>query len=402
MHQFYRTERIELKKGQLVRIITATAKTKEHHKSIDVCRYWEDGKVEIRNIDYKYGAMTWLFDAPDEKYWDENGKERRIGVCPWCRIDKHHDINKSFCYDRVVCGADNDVILEKYPEFKWVLKKATIPTCELFQTIEIWKKYPSQVEALLAAGHSKLALNMQTYAAKDKTAIINWCRLHQGSNDTLVNIRRMIKYGITPKMIHHCTENNKTKLVKLKFADYAHYNENSPLDLWRDYLDMAQTLEHNVNDPYWRFPKDIEKAHDKVHRQLEAIEKAKRKSENKKLDAKIRKVTEKLFKNILKAGEIKVYVPRNMEEIYRQAKILHQCLITAEYHKKVIDKKLVLVFVAKRGEPYATAELVRHGNKYKLGQFYGDESDSSDCIAKDDAKAAFNQWTKQFKVRMVS
>lgn len=85
MNHFLRSERIELKNGQLVRIITATAKTKQHHKSLDVCRYWEDGKVEIRNIDFTYGGMGWLFAPPDETYIDDDCKKRKVGVCPWQR-----------------------------------------------------------------------------------------------------------------------------------------------------------------------------------------------------------------------------------------------------------------------------------------------------------------------------
>lgn len=402
MHSFYRSERIELKNGQLVRIITATANTKQHHKSLDVCRYWEDGKVEIRNIDFTYGGMGWLFDPPDEIYIDGNGKKRKVGVCPWQRIDRHHNITGNLCFDRFVYSHDHGPILEKYPEFKWVLKKATIPTCELFQVIKIWKQYPSQVEALLSAGHHKLAINRQTFDAKDKAAIINWCRCHEGADETLVNIRRMIKYGISPEMIRHCIDRNKRSKVKVTFGDYAHYKEDFDFSIWRDYLDMAQKAGHDVNDPYWRFPKEIRKAHDKVQRQCAAIERAKILAENKKIDAGIRKATEKMFTNVLKTGDIKVYIPRNMDAIRKQAEILNQCLVTAEYYKRIIDRSTVLVFIAKEGEPYATAELVRHGRKYKLGQFYGDENDRNDCLAKDDAKIALDQWAKKFKVRMAA
>lgn len=84
-----------------------------------------------------------------------------------------------------------------------------------------------------------------------------------------------------------------------------------------------------------------------------------------------------------------VFVPESVEEISRQADALHQCLITADYVSKVIDKECILVLVQKDGVPVATCQLL-NGNK--IGQFYADELDRSNCLPSDEVREVMNKW----------
>ena len=120
--------------------------------------------------------------------------------------------------------------------------------------------------------------------------------------------------------------------------------------------------------------------------------KAEDEEEQKKKDD-FEKMMKKWNGKSIKMNDIEIYVPRTYEEVDAHAKALHQCLIYADYIKKVIEKKLLLVFVSKNGKPNATAEIKRDGT---IGQFYADER-SKNIFPSEVVKKIMNEWIEMYK-----
>ena len=119
------------------------------------------------------------------------------------------------------------------------------------------------------------------------------------------------------------------------------------------------------------------------------------------MDARYTKAVQKFMGKTLEMDNLKVFVPEKIADYEHQADVLHQCIVENGYYEKVADKDCVLVFITKENEPYATAELIKKGRKFKLGQFYGDE-DLEDYEAKPDAVNALNIWAKTYKLNIAS
>ena len=61
------------------------------------------------------------------------------------------------------------------------------------------------------------------------------------------------------------------KLMEYKwFKKYGAESDFAMMDTYSDYLYICGRCGHNTKDPYWRYPKDINAAHAKVHAEYEA------------------------------------------------------------------------------------------------------------------------------------
>ena len=133
----------------------------------------------------------------------------------------------------------------------------------------------------------------------------------------------------------------------------------------------------------------MQKKHDELREEVARIEELKRLETLKAKQEKYIKAVKNYLPMNYDIDGYTVFVPGTVEEIDRQAKELHQCLITCDYISRVIKGECVLVFVQKNGEPVATAEL-KKGNK--IGQFYANELDRDNCLPTDKVRAVMNKW----------
>lgn len=388
MHYFDKSEHLEIKRGQIVRIVTAHSHGKKKHKPLDVVRYWEDGKVETRNIDMMYRATGWLISWPDEC-----GRLEK-----WFNMTKNHvNITESLIYDRTICGADLDVIYSKYPDFKWIVKKAPyIYNADLFRILNNWKKWPSQVEALMAAGCYNLACNKNTYTAKNQREIIDYIRSNPGCNPTYSCLQTLLKYGIT------IDEFEEYQYWQTNYGIRTHYNAykwlkekglNKDRDYivrYNDYKKMCTEAGHNFHDPYWYKPKQIGAAHSKVMEEIKRIRDARTAKANEAKYKKFLDVAKKLAKKITIDKKWKCYVPQTVEDVSEQAKKLNQCLISCDYIGKMANRKCTLVFVTFNGRRIATAEIVGK----EIRQFYGNEHSKNMKPGKK-ATEILNKWLNE-------
>lgn len=414
MNFFDRSERLEMIEGQLCRIVTAYGKDKAHKgEKMDVLKHFEDGNKYIRNIEYKNAACGWLIAWPGYIYqnccWGYKSEPYTAEVDEWYHCSNDF---KGFSL-HYPSKAEENLILQKYPEFKWIFKKANLTTEEIFHILPCWKKAPQQVEMLLGAGYRLLALNKNIYQLKNPRPVLEWLRRNPGNKYiTLAEIQKSLKWNIDLDELHRF-ENSRIPRLNLPYDCWKYMqtvllpndqtkSETSCSHHYKDYLDMAKKAGHNINEKYWRFPKLLREAHAKVMRECEKIDAMKAKAEREQKQKDYTAAIKTMVKKMLKVEKMNVFIPATIEQIEHQANALNQCLIRCDYIKKVIKGECFLVFITKAGKPYATCELKKskRGNKFSIGQFYGNEK-LKNYLAKADAKKALDEWAAANKVNII-
>lgn len=391
MNNFTRRERISIVDGKLCREFFCQGKGAE----MMVAKVFEDGSQVSRNLDY-IGMFGWRFTEPGRKY-------NRCYQTFTAQLDEWGDYTPSlvnFC-SRKLTEADKNIVLKAHPELKWILAKSDIGTAYLFKLMKNFKKDPRLCETLLSMGCQSLALNGSFYNAKDKWEIVKWLSKNLDRKlENLGDIRLHLNgydFGIIHDYRSTIWRHNYVTIEEWLYLGGT-YRETV---LYRDYIQMAKKAGHDVKDPYWHYPKDLKKAHDKVMKECRAIDNLKKAEELKKKQAEYTAKVQKWLSKTFEDDGLKVFVQGDLAKWQDHADKLHQCIVASKYDEKMIRGECVLVFITKGGKPYATAELKPSGRKYKLGQFYGNER-LKDYAAKPDAVAAFNKWAKTYNIKVAA
>lgn len=405
MARFFRAERIEIVDGQLCRIISAAKKK----RFFDIAKIYEDGTQLCRNI-YWAGCGGWVYEEPGSRrhgYAHTQIIEKEDWGKAWYNVDN--------IYYEPPTPASVDKILSKYPEFKWVLNKVDWNTTTIFKVLKLWKKEPKLTETLVSMGRTDYAQNGSLYKAKDRWNIVKWLSRNHDANISLQDLRIMRKYDATLEEVKDYRR-NVWRYNYINFTQWRYTKKvNIEPQFYKDYLSLCQEVKKDLDDPYWAFPANFNERHDKVleevmnHRAAaEAIRQAKMakeqqeriKKEKSKFDM-FHKMMAKLTERRFSEGNLDVFIPQSVETVMKQADTLNQCLIDCDYIKKVVEKKCLLVFILKDGLPYATAELIKKGRKFRIGQFYGDQN-LDDYNATEEARNALDSWAKTFKVNIAA
>lgn len=175
------------------------------------------------------------------------------------------------------------------------------------------------------------------------------------------------------------------------FKDYFYVQShcNGSRISYYDYLSFVdQTLHHNINDPYWRYPKDFVKAcNDMIDFKA-------------KLSAEKNALRAKAFNDVVSQFDFNkcingysFHIPKSYLELEKQASILNQCLIVCSYDKKVVKHESFLFFVSKDDVPYGTFEVDRDN---KIVQFYLNEADRKNCHPSEELKSIANNIIESF------
>ena len=397
-------DRLVMRKNRLERVVTASwdSKRRKSKGKMDVFRLDEDGRIKCRNIDLcTMGGYLFVNPKVYVQSWGT----------PWVNM---YDFR--FCRTHSIKDSEKEMLIKAYPEFKWTLEKCCKrinPTLAFaFNLLQAWKRDPN-VEYLVDAGLFYLAFNkaFSKMSHAKQMEVVRFIRDNLGGRDEpLVKVKTMMKYGISEKQYTTWTNFRPDGKV-VKYGEYLYFKKfkfKSEWDLmhfvrmYKDYEFMTKKAGHNWKDPYWLYPKDLKAMHDKVMKECELIDEAKRiaderlaseRERNKK--ANYEKLARKWVEKTLKKGAFEVFVPADVKTISKQANVLHQCLINADYVQRVIDKRCLLVFVWKDGKPYATAEIFKNGT---TGQFYADER-KRNIKPEETAKQALDEWLDTYKPR---
>lgn len=408
--KFGRMQKIKMVDGQLCRIIYCNVK---NEKWFECGHIYEDGKQESRNLDYR-GIAGWIFHMPGHKY-KGYGEYYIAGKDTW---GNYTPSLENFCSSKIT-KSERRLILSKYPEFRWALDKGKWEySADIFKALKLWKLDARLMETLCSMGYRILALNGQLYRMTTKWDIVKEIS-RMGYKDgygLLGDIQLMHKYKASMDDVLEYRKDEE-RYNHVNFAEWKYLLRFQDLGkgYYHDYMRMCRELGKDLKDPYWKYPKDLKKQHEKVRKEVankraaeEAILKAKlaerRKLEEKAKMDKFRKFVKMMAKFCDKTfsdGKISVMVPQSVDDVSKQAKRLNQCLIDCDYIGKVVKRECLLVFVMKDGKPYATAELIRNGRKFKIGQFYGNEH-LKDYNARPDARKALEDWASLNKFNIAA
>ena len=162
---------------------------------------------------------------------------------------------------------------------------------------------------------------------------------------------------IEPEDVHKLEELLSEASSAITEKDYKYFLKNnvSPyrISFYEDYLRMAEKCGIPVNENRYKYPKDLQKAHDEVQEKYDIIV-------NKELDEGIEKVAEQMQKYIWtsKKTGLSIVPARTSEELIEESKQQHNCVRT--YIKDVADGKTSIFFVRKMSDPnssFVTLEL---------------------------------------------
>ena len=386
---------IAIKDGKVVRYVLASwPATRTHDRgNIEVYKIDEDGNEKVRYLDYRpiSGYMVDL-DFNDDTWYNISGccKALRTG---------------SNVHSMPLTEDETAYILKVHPEFKWTLQKAgTITPAKAMKLLTAWKK-DHKTELLVGAHLDNLVANGNFLRMKNERqkAVLAFIRKTPGADQWTLSKILFVMHGHTPKeyndwMSFRCSYGTGCAFDVFKYLD----GNRHAFDMYLDYIRTAERCGHDIKDNYWKFPKDLKKAHDKVMREYDRIVEARRMAEKAAATKRERekkknfeKVVGKWLKKTLRKNGFVVSIPGDIKTIQKQAKKLHQCLVSCDYIGKMADRRCLLVFIStKDGVPVATAEILPSG---KVGQFYADERDRYNMKPDKKAQEALDAWLKKFK-----
>ena len=393
------TDYIKVEDGIVVRYVVASwpATRKRERGSVTVYRIDEDGHEKVRYLDYRpiAGYLVDL-DFEDDTWYNISGN---------CRAMR----TGSICCSSPITELETAAILMVHPDFKWTLQKAgQVTPAEAMRLLTAWKK-DHRTELLVGARLDRLVANGNFLRMRNERqkAVLSFIRKTPGSECWSLEKVLFVMHGHTPGEYDAWRQFRSSYGTGCAFDVFKYLDGYKfGLDMYRDYIATAQRCGHDVKDHYWKFPKYLKKAHDKVMKEWENIQRARRLAEKaaatkreKEKMKNFEKVVGKWIRKKVRKNCMVVSVPADIQSVRVQAKKLHQCLESCDYIGKMAERKCLLVFITtKEGAPVATAEILPSG---KVGQFYGDEAvrDMKKMKPGKKAQEALDAWLKKFKPR---
>ncbi len=313
-------------------------------------------------------------------------------------LEKYESCNRIDCFaSEYVTEEDKELITILYPEFKYVLKKwKRASKAQVIRVIPIWMEH-KEVEMLLALGLINLVFNKSFWKlGKGKRKELHtWLKANKDFDVTtlrLKDLQQIIKYKIDfvewnryKKAQSACWKNFSYKLYKYLVTQGSDlYGSNR---LYEDYIDLLKQTEHDIQDNYWLYPKDLRAFHEKVLNEVNEIKANKEKAKF----AGLEKAIEKYIAYNQNIDGYTILFSSEPSEWIKQADQLHQCIVRCDYMKKVRDRKCLLAFILRDGNPVATAEILP---RKEIGQFYADEW-ASDICPNEEVKKVFYNWLER-------
>lgn len=143
--------------------------------------------------------------------------------------------------------------------------------------------------------------------------------------------------------------------LQYRLTEYKARRYHSMQDLvteYKDYLDMCRRLDYDIKNSFVLYPKDLQKAHDRVQRRVRI-----------KADSLLRRDFEVAMKSISRRLDfemdgLRIVVPSNPDEIIAEGNALHHCV--GGYVERVAKKECVILFLRRCEEvdkPFYTVEV---------------------------------------------
>lgn len=214
---------------------------------------------------------------------------------------------------------------------------------------------------------------------KKRRELLTWQIRNDASNDVL-------------PILHHMTPHKAMRYLDAQFGflrfrktKYGGQRYKTMQDLvteYRDYLDICKKLEYDLKNSFVKYPKDLQKAHDKAAKRLKH-----------KIDAKVKRDFAAVYKNIsgqydFEISGMKIVYPKISDDIIREGHALHHCV--GSYTGRIIRGECVVLFLRQCCDPtksFYTIEI--RGNK--LVQVRG----MGNCVATPDVEKFIKSWKQR-------
>jgi len=396
----YYQEEIEVEAGHVIRLVYAWWK---EHKVL-IYKETDEGEHYIKNCDCYY-MSGWLIEIPGEYV-----KPRYGGQGYYVKEDDWYELKKECCFidsntqrRRINMQRIKQLAVFLYPDFQYVLNKYNPRSVKgVLDTLTVWKEHPD-VEFLLAKGYEALAFSAGfcKLSAKRKKEYIRYLMNNKLPKYIRYSeLRIMVTNNITfkeYKAYRNFLEEAWAEVsLGITYNVYKYLKKqlkqgDTPYDIVRYYKDfrtMVPEAGHDPEDEYWKYPPDLVKAHDKVVKQIENS----KAQEMKRIMNRIKIIADRFNDIPNNIDGYSIFISSDFKEWQKQAKELHQCIVGCGYYRTMADGKHVIVFIQKDGVPQATAQIYPSG---KVGQFYGNELDRSNCYPTPEVEAAFEKWLAQ-------
>ena len=410
MHKPIFEDRITLdkKKNEIVRIINARSNQKiipglkkgeqtnfdcykEYETSPDVCRNL------YRNF-YNYLGV----EFPKETVWNYRTKRHvRRGYDEWDEVCCNVNIETYF----QPTEREKKIICNKYPAFKYVLNKWSGTRAQTMKVLKVWKEHP-EVELPLSLGYYDIIFNKSFYTMKkeDLKKCYKYMSENRELNLCISDLKIILKYGEEVADMYCRAKTilgRRVKMSELKWVlnQYDSYYKNQTnsmrIDL-EDYKELCEYFHKDMKDEYWSHPKNLKERLQELRTQRENIRALERAEELKKKMTRYKKVIKQFEGWDRVIDGYSIIIPKTVEQWQKQASVLHQCIIRMNYMDKV-NKNYVLFFILKGDTPIATCEVTDLLEK-KIGQFYGDEFDRTNCLPTPEVRNTMLKYLDELKV----
>lgn len=410
MHRPIFDDRITLdkKKNEIVRIINARSNQKiipglkkGEQTNFDCYKQYETSPDVCRNL-YRNFYNVLGVEFPKEKVWNYRTKRHvRRGYDEWDEVCCGVHIETSY----VPTEREKKIICDKYPAFKYVLKKWSGTRSQTMAVLKMWKEHP-EVELPLSLGYYDIIFNKSFYTMKkeDLKKCYKYMNENPKLNLSISDLKIIVRHGEEVADMYCRAKtimDRRVKMSELKWVlnQYDKYYKDDHWALRRDYEDYKELCEYfhkDMKDEYWAHPKNLRERTDDLRTQRENIRMLQRAAELKKKMTRYKRVIKRFEGWDRTIDGYDIIIPKTIEQWQNQANVLNQCIIRMNY-MDLVSKNRVLFFILKGDTPIATCEVTDLLEK-KIGQFYADEHDRENCLPTPEVRNAMLKYLDELEV----
>ena len=410
MHKPIWNDRITLdkKKNEIVRIINARSNQKVipglkkgEQTNFDCYKQYETSPDVCRNL-YRNFYNYLGVEFPKETVWNYRTKRHvRRGYDEWDEVCCNVNIDTPY----YPTEREKKIICDKYPAFRYVLNKWSGTRSQTMKVLKVWKEHP-EVELPLSLGYYDIIFCKSFYSMKkeDLKKCYKYMNENRQLNLSITDLKIIVKHGEEVSDMYCRAKmlmGHSVKISELKWllGQYDKYYKNKSWSLRgdvEDYKELCEYFHKDMKDEYWAHPKNLRERVDALRVQRENIRMLQRAEELKQKMARYKKVIKRFDGWDRVIDGYNIIIPKTIEQWQNQANVLNQCIIRMNY-MDLVSKNRVLFFILKGDTPIATCEVTDLLEK-KIGQFYADEHDRTNCLPTPEVRNAMLKYLDELKV----
>lgn len=326
-----------------------------HNYTIIYCDRLDKTFLKYININEWFAAAEKQYCIKPWSYYGPVSLKLVKYICEFVKYPIIESVMKSGFAELVVIK-----ILDNCPNKRYLNWDAT-RLADFFRTLT-----KPEVRALKEEDYKSLFL--RTYSEMKKiNSKVDMCMCHTDlkryGSDKLVTLLNIVK---------------KYKLNYTKAKNYLKKqnpeNEKYSIQIWKDYLDMAQRLSYDLKSDVVLYPKYLQKSHDEAAKNVSALIREEQVEKMKELTKKLRK------RYAFSWHGLEIVVPESMQEIIEEGKVLSHCV--GGYAERHANGRLAILFIRKQSAldvPFVTMEI----NGTNIIQVHGYRNDREKPLPKE-------------------